>query len=297
MADQLSDRIDALYQLSLDEFIAARDALARELRGDGDRGAAAAVKKLAKPSVTAWAVNLLWGKYPEDFGALVEAGDRLRDAQESAGGDFGAAIEDRRDCLSQLMELAEGILDEGGHGSSRPNLQRISQTLEALSVLEARQVEEPPGRLTRDLQAPGFEALSPFAPAPTNAGTTAGAAAAGELDAWAEAEAATDREESADRAREEKKRGAAEKKAALKNAQKRVAELKDENAALRRKAKATARVLAKAEREHEKAAQRAENAAKTLEAAAHDAEEADWALEQARRELKDAQRRVHDLRK
>ena len=54
------DRIDELYQLPLEEFTPARNALAKEL-GDGD------IKKLEKPNVAAWAVNQLWWAAPELF--------------------------------------------------------------------------------------------------------------------------------------------------------------------------------------------------------------------------------------
>ena len=42
------EKIDQLYQISLDEFTAARNALAKE-SGDG------AIKKLEKPNLAAWA--------------------------------------------------------------------------------------------------------------------------------------------------------------------------------------------------------------------------------------------------
>ena len=289
MGSHGNDRVDALYQLPLDQFIRERDALAKDLRADGDRDAAAGIKKLAKPSVGAWAVNQLWWQHPEEFAALIEAGDCLRKAQESSRGDIGSAIESRRQCLAQLMELAEGVLEGGGHGVSRSNLQRVSQTLEALSVAHADEVEEPPGRLTGDLKPPGFEALSLFA---------AGEATAtkeGE-DLWDEAEATADRDDDSEQAREAKKLREAKHKAAMKDARKRIAELRDENAALRRKSKAAVRLFAKARREHDKAAARAEKTASALEAAQQKAEEAGWALEQAERELSDVQRHLEKLR-
>ncbi|MCC7125349.1 MAG: hypothetical protein IT178_10910, partial [Acidobacteria bacterium] len=63
MSDDVRDveaAIDALYQGPLDGFTAARNALAAALKKSGDKAGAERVKALAKPSVTAWAVNQAW---------------------------------------------------------------------------------------------------------------------------------------------------------------------------------------------------------------------------------------------
>ena len=51
------DGVDALYGLALDEFVPARDALAKRARAEGRREDAAAIAALRKPSVAAWAAN------------------------------------------------------------------------------------------------------------------------------------------------------------------------------------------------------------------------------------------------
>ena len=50
------DEADELYGLPLDEFTAARDALAKRLRGEKRREDADAVKALKRPSVAAGAI-------------------------------------------------------------------------------------------------------------------------------------------------------------------------------------------------------------------------------------------------
>src|SRR4051794_41985373 len=93
MAD---DPIDALYAADLEDFVGARDALAKQLRADGDREGAAAVKKLPKPTRAAWAVNRLVRERPDEVRALVEAGEALAGAPGEllggarAGGPRGA---------------------------------------------------------------------------------------------------------------------------------------------------------------------------------------------------------------
>ena len=64
-----------LYGLPLDEFVKARDTLAKELRKAGKTEAADEVKALRKPSVSAWTVNQLARRYPQELKALVKTGD------------------------------------------------------------------------------------------------------------------------------------------------------------------------------------------------------------------------------
>jgi hypothetical protein len=80
---------DELFGLAPEEFVAARDELARRLRRDGDPEAARRVKALRRPPLSAWAVNqLARGKEPS-VDRLLAAGERLRAAQQAAlaGGD------------------------------------------------------------------------------------------------------------------------------------------------------------------------------------------------------------------
>jgi hypothetical protein len=69
--------IERLYALPLDEFTRERDELAKRLRADGDRDAAAAVKALKKPSVAAWAVNQVRRDRPEDMRRLLDVTEEL----------------------------------------------------------------------------------------------------------------------------------------------------------------------------------------------------------------------------
>ena len=58
----LDDEIDALYQLHLDEFVTARNALAKR---SGDR--APEIRALVKPVAPAWAVNQLYWRARADL--------------------------------------------------------------------------------------------------------------------------------------------------------------------------------------------------------------------------------------
>ena len=57
-ARKIESEIDRLYQLAPDEFTAARNALAKSAGPD-----AAAVKRLTKPPIAAWAVNQVYWQH------------------------------------------------------------------------------------------------------------------------------------------------------------------------------------------------------------------------------------------
>jgi hypothetical protein len=61
-----------LYGLDPDQFVAARDEIAKTLRRD-DTAAAKAVKALRRPTVAAWSVNQLVRRHPEMVDELLDA--------------------------------------------------------------------------------------------------------------------------------------------------------------------------------------------------------------------------------
>lgn len=164
----LSGDIDKLYQLSLPEFTAGRNALAKRVSGEQGKEAAADIKALEKPSVSAWVVNQLYWRHRKDFDRLLKAGDELRAVQQKrlAGrdADVTAAIEARRDTLSALMGKARELLAESG-STSDDIRQRVETTLEALSVYGSSDSAPRAGRLIGDVQPPGFAALAALVPA------------------------------------------------------------------------------------------------------------------------------------
>src|SRR5437762_8796386 len=114
----MADAADDLYGLPLEEFTAARDAGARELRRAGDREAAGELAKLPKPTPAAWAANQLARTQPELIRALLEAGDELREAQaEAVGGGGGTALREataaERNAVDAAMAAAAELKPAG----------------------------------------------------------------------------------------------------------------------------------------------------------------------------------------
>ena len=80
----LEAELDVLYSAPLKDFVATRNALAKRLRAAGDQAEADRVKALAKPPLSAWAVNQLAFRAPEQMAVLMEAGAAVRAAHLSA---------------------------------------------------------------------------------------------------------------------------------------------------------------------------------------------------------------------
>ena len=158
------DPIDALFRLPLTEFIGARKELAARMKKNGDADDAQRVKALAKPPISAWTVNQLYWNHRDEFDELISTGQRFRKAQASGKMvNMREALDARREVLAQLSDLANEILTDAGHNPSLDVLRRITTTLEALSSL-ASFSDTTPGRLTQDIDPPGFDSFASFTP-------------------------------------------------------------------------------------------------------------------------------------
>ena len=164
----MPSEVDDLFKLPPAEFTAARNALAAKLKKAGDATAADFVKALGKPSVSAWVANQLYWRHRKAFDRLLAAGDRFRSAQAAqlAGksADLRASLDARRDALAELTRHAAEILHDTGHPASPDTMRRIMTTLEALATYGEQPDAPQPGRLTADVDPPGFEALAALVP-------------------------------------------------------------------------------------------------------------------------------------
>jgi hypothetical protein len=160
----LANDVDALFKLPLAEFTGARNALAAQLKKADRANDANIVKSLAKPSISAWAVNQLYWQHRQAFDNLMAAGKRLHQLQTSglAGkvGAVRASLDARREALTHLSDLAATSLRDAGHNPSVETIRRVSTTLEALSSYASVEDGPTPGRLTQDVDPPGFETLA-----------------------------------------------------------------------------------------------------------------------------------------
>ena len=162
------DEIDALFQLSPPEFVAARNALATEYKKAGRDVVASRVKSLPKPSISAWTVNQLYWKHRVAFDKLLANGERFRQAQVSrlAGKntDIHKLLNERREELSAMSRLAAEILQRSSGTAPSGVMRRITATLEALSAYGTLDGAPRAGRLVEDVDPPGFDALAALVP-------------------------------------------------------------------------------------------------------------------------------------
>jgi hypothetical protein len=155
MTDELpTEDVDRLFSLPLEEFIAERGALARRLRDAGDRDVAAAVGKLPKPSLAAWAINQLSREEPELTHELLRAGAALREAQARAlAGENGEALRDagiaERRAVEALVEAARD-LRPAGRSPTSPTLDRIRATLQRAAADDETRALLRAGRLVKE---------------------------------------------------------------------------------------------------------------------------------------------------
>jgi hypothetical protein len=163
MAAALERELDALYQLPLDQFTSARDELAKRLRTDGQAEQAEQVKALRKPTVAVWLVNRLVREDELDVQRLLKAGESLAKTQAKVahGQSPEAFLDARREeqrALERLAHAAQRLAESEGVGRSA--IDRATQTLRAASLTDEGRRLLKQGRLTEEVQPPGFEALA-----------------------------------------------------------------------------------------------------------------------------------------
>jgi hypothetical protein len=277
MAKALDAEIDTLFQLPLEEFTAARNALAK-----GAGGQAAAIKALGKPPIAAWAVNQLYWEDPERYEALIAASTEMRKTHraviEGRKGDLRAAGREHEAALDAALKATLALLKDAGQPATDTTRHAILNTLRALPS------EEPPGRLTKALTPGGFEMLAGVsAAAPTGR-------AARKPSATKATQSAQPRTGRADSKAEREAVRAAEKERERRAAAERAVREADQRA---RQAEFEA---ARATREATRAEQRLDEARTELEAAQQAFADAEKEAAKASRARETADRRLRDAR-
>ena len=299
MKDQLDNDIDALFKLPLAEFTSARNMLATELKKGGRHNEAERVKLLAKPSVSAWAVNQLYWQHRQAFDQLIATGKRFGRGQKlrlvGKVANMRESLDARREALSRLSDLATALLRDAGHNPTLDTMRRIATTLEAISAYALLPDGPTPGRLTQDVDPPSFESLASLMsgagqaePARLRSGVTQSTRQKATDETRQLQEAHRAKIAVAKLSLQQKKRSLSEARAtaeSLEGAQK--------------KANAEAKEAEKYRREAEellkKASAASEDAAQRARSVAAEAEEASQALEEAKRMVADATKELESL--
>ena len=301
---KLDDDFDTLFQLPLAEFIAARKTLAARLKKDGRADDAERVKLLAKPSISAWAANQLYWQHREAFDRLIATGQRFHKAQTSGKvGDMRGALDARREALSDLSDLATTLLREAGHNPSLDTVRRVTSTLEGISAYASLSDGPTPGRLTQDVDPPGFDSFAGFIPSSSATRVTSRGRPTGKPVASASktsgAVSAKTRQDSSEAKRLEASRQAkiGVAKIALQNAKKSLTTARTKVESLEATKKMADTVAKEAEKQRREAEQRFKRASAASEEAAERARTVATELGEATKTLEDTKRSVENATK
>lgn len=159
MTDADAEREDALYAVPPEQFVAARAALAKELREAGDRAGVRRVRALRRPTRAAWAINVAVRERPEAARELADAAAELGDAQRELLA--GAPPERLRTAQARVAAAGDALLTALPVADAA-TLEKVRQTLRAAAVDPDALAETTSGRLLRERVVSGFGDLAGF---------------------------------------------------------------------------------------------------------------------------------------
>lgn len=118
----MAEETDELADVPPEEFVAARDELAKRLKAEGNTDEAAKVKKIRKPTVTQWVTDQVRRYHAGDVDALRAASSNVAQAQEAAvtKGDRDAlrdATAKRRDAIDTVARAVDDVLASSGRSA------------------------------------------------------------------------------------------------------------------------------------------------------------------------------------
>ncbi|GGU23604.1 hypothetical protein [Streptomyces coeruleorubidus] len=153
---------DELYALRPEEFTAARSSAVAAARTAGDRELADRIGTLRKPSLAAWASNLLVRSRPGDVEPLLRLGEGLRHAHHALDRTQLRELSRQQHALIRALSAqARQLAVEAGHPIGEGVQREVENTLHAvLADPEAAQAWAS-GRLAKPLSAAvGFPAVA-----------------------------------------------------------------------------------------------------------------------------------------
>jgi hypothetical protein len=212
-------------------------------------------------------------------------------------------IDQRSHALADLAKIAAALLRESGHPPAPDLTRRVTTTLEALATYGSQDGAPQAGRLTADVDPPGFEALSALVPrSKGKSGASDGPSRIIPFRAPAKAAPVKKLTPAEKKQQEQQERDARHKAAVaalreaegtLREAQKDLAQREAELRKAAARAKVTEKAKADLEQRFEKVSAEAETARQEARRVASAAEEAAQAVHDAERALEKARQDVN----
>ncbi|MER7775274.1 hypothetical protein ABTZ21_09710 [Streptomyces sp. NPDC096191] len=160
--------LDELYTTPPSDFVSRREERAAAARTDGRKEDARLIHAARRPTLAAWAANLLARSQPEESRRFLELGQSLREAHrtlDAAG--LRELSAQRRRIVAALSRQATHLADEAGHRLSQGAQREVESTLRAVLADQDAADRWSGGRLEVALTPPSeFPSdTSPAAPA------------------------------------------------------------------------------------------------------------------------------------
>ncbi|TXS54194.1 hypothetical protein [Streptomyces sp. t39] len=268
-----ADPLDELYATAPPSFVERRRELAARAAAAGRADDARLIRASRRPTLAAWAANLLRRADPEESERFLDLGHQLREAYRTLDSDVMRDLSARRGAVvTALAREAARLAEAAGHRLSDAAQQEVATTLRAVLADQESADRWAAGHLERSLTPPTTPAPT-AAPAPDSTPRRRAPAAQ-------EAGGGAHEDELADRRRR-----------------------REELAAARRAATEADRALAARRDEDTEAAEHLETARRKtaeaegrVEAARTELRRAQDAAKEARSEEKEAERRVRATR-
>ncbi|MFJ1808092.1 MULTISPECIES: hypothetical protein [unclassified Streptomyces] len=125
--------LDELYATPPSDFVSRREQLAAAAKRDGRADDARRIHAARRPTLAAWAANLLLRSQPQESGRFLELGQALREAYRNLDADgIKELSEQRRSIVSALSRQAAELAREAGHRLSDAARQDVESTLRAV---------------------------------------------------------------------------------------------------------------------------------------------------------------------
>ncbi|RKS67773.1 hypothetical protein BZB76_6725 [Actinomadura pelletieri DSM 43383] len=150
-----SSAADELYGVRPAEFVATRKRLVEDAKAAGDAPLAKRVGALRRPTLSAWAVNLLARSAADDLGRLLDVGDEIRAAWGSGGG-LGDLEQRRARLVGALVRTAGDLAADAGTPLREQAVREVEDTLQGATVDAGIADEVRAGRLARPRSHTGF---------------------------------------------------------------------------------------------------------------------------------------------
>ncbi|MFI0486973.1 hypothetical protein [Actinomadura sp. 9N215] len=159
-----SSAADELYGVRPADFVATRKRLAQDAKSAGDGPLAKRIGALRRPTLSAWAVNLLPRRAADDLERLLDVGAEMRAAWGKGGG-LGDLEQRRARLVGSLVRTAGELASDAGNPLREQAGREVEDTLQAATVDPGIADEVREGRLTQPRSHSGFvPAGFPMAP-------------------------------------------------------------------------------------------------------------------------------------